>query len=65
MMTNQENEATLSHNDLIEMRRAKMNAWREETIAFPTDFRRDAFAAIYSQIMPIKPKPNSRLIRYR
>ncbi len=42
-MSNQENEV-LSTNDLIEMRRAKLAAWREQTTAFPTDFRRDAFA---------------------
>lgn len=43
-MTNQENE-TLSTNDLIELRRAKLKKWREHEIVFPTDFRRDAFAA--------------------
>ena len=43
-MTNQEDE-TLSTNDLIDMRRQKLAAWREQEIAFPTDFRRDAFAA--------------------
>lgn len=45
-MTNQENEnETLSTTDLIELRRAKLAAWRETEKAFPTDFRRDAFAA--------------------
>src|SRR3990167_10186228 len=43
-MTNQENE-TLSTTDLIELRRTKLAAWREHEQAFPTDFRRDAFAA--------------------
>ena len=43
-MTNQENEV-ISTNDLIEMRRAKLASWREHDKAFPTDFRRDAFAA--------------------
>ncbi len=42
-MTNVENE-TLSTNDLIELRRAKLQAWREQETVFPTDFRRDAFA---------------------
>lgn len=42
-MTNQENE-TLSTNDLIELRRAKLASWRQHEAAFPTDFRRDAFA---------------------
>lgn len=42
-MTNIENE-TLSTNDLIELRRAKLHTWREKETAFPTDFRRDAFA---------------------
>ena len=41
---NQENE-TLSTNDLIALRRSKLAAWREHDQAFPTDFRRDAFAA--------------------
>lgn len=31
-------------NELIELRRAKLAAWREQTKAFPTDFRRNAFA---------------------
>lgn len=45
-MTNQENEVVVTNeNDLIELRRAKLAAWREQEIAFPTDFRRDAFAA--------------------
>lgn len=43
-MSNQENES-LSTNDLIELRREKLAAWREQEQAFPTDFRRDAFAA--------------------
>lgn len=43
-MTSQENEV-LSTSDLIELRRAKLAAWREHDKAFPTDFRRDAFAA--------------------
>src|SRR3990167_7008311 len=41
---NQENE-TLTTNDLIALRRSKLAAWREHDQAFPTDFRRDAFAA--------------------
>lgn len=32
-------------NDLIEQRRSKLLAWREEGHAFPTHFRRDALAA--------------------
>ena len=43
-MTNLENE-TLSTNDLIAMRRDKLTVWRSQETAFPTDFRRDAFAA--------------------
>lgn len=43
-MSNQDNEL-LSTNDLIALRRAKLDTWREEKQAFPTDFRRDAFAA--------------------
>lgn len=43
-MSNQENE-TLSTNDLIALRRSKLESWREECQAFPTDFRRDAFAS--------------------
>lgn len=43
-MSHQENEA-LSTNDLIELRRAKLTAWRETRAAFPNDFRRDSLAA--------------------
>src|SRR6202049_4326578 len=32
-------------NRLIAERRAKLSAWRERTVAFPNDFRRDALAA--------------------
>lgn len=42
-MTNLENE-TLSTNDLIELRRAKLQTWREKDTVYPTDFRRDSFA---------------------
>ena len=45
MMTNQENEILTTDTDLIELRRAKLAAWRTHEQAFPTDFRRDAFAA--------------------
>lgn len=43
-MSQPENE-TLSTNDLILQRRAKLSHWRENDLAFPTDFRRDAYAA--------------------
>jgi lysyl-tRNA synthetase class 2 len=43
-MSNEENEV-LSTNDLIEMRRSKLAQWRKQETAFPTTFRRDAFAA--------------------
>src|SRR3990167_8679290 len=36
---------TLNTNDLIEQRREKLANWRETGKAYPTDFRRDAFAA--------------------
>lgn len=40
----QENE-TISTHDLIEQRRAKLAAWREQGDAYPTGFHRDALAA--------------------
>lgn len=40
----EENEV-LSTNDLIEQRREKLALWREAGGAYPTHFRRDAFAA--------------------
>jgi lysyl-tRNA synthetase class 2 len=43
-MKDQENEI-LDTNELIEQRRAKLAALREEGIAYPNDFRRDALAA--------------------
>jgi len=44
-MTNSQDENNqLSTQDLIELRRAKLAAWRKRTRAYPTDFRRDALA---------------------
>jgi len=39
----QDGEVVSTH-DLIEQRRTKLKAWREEGTPFPTDFRRDALA---------------------
>jgi lysyl-tRNA synthetase class 2 len=43
-MSENEKEIIDTH-DLIEQRRAKLEAWRAQGQAFPTDFRRDAWAA--------------------
>src|SRR5436190_1068911 len=46
VMTEHEHEKEIvDTHDLIEQRRMKLNTWREEGHAFPTDFRRDALAA--------------------
>ena len=42
-MPDQEN-TTVNVNDLVEQRRAKLTAWREQGNAYPTDFRRDVLA---------------------
>ncbi|OGT46754.1 MAG: lysine--tRNA ligase [Gammaproteobacteria bacterium RIFCSPHIGHO2_12_FULL_41_20] len=43
-MHDKENVTTNTH-DLVEQRRAKLTAWRQQAKAYPTDFRRDAIAA--------------------
>jgi lysyl-tRNA synthetase, class II len=42
---NEPNNVTVDTNELIEQRRAKLAALRAKGIAYPNDFRRDAFAA--------------------
>lgn len=42
-MTDQDQTHT-SLSDIIEHRRSKLSAWRKNSCAFPTDFRRDALA---------------------
>lgn len=44
-MTDQQQENEVSTSDLIEQRRIKLAAWREQGNAFPTGFHRDALAA--------------------
>src|SRR3990167_8967384 len=55
-MTEQQNE-TLSTNDLIELRRAKLARWREDGHAFPIGFHRDALAARLLQQYHDKTEP--------
>lgn len=40
----QENEMVIDANELIEQRRHKLKEWRQQGGAYPTDFRRDAYA---------------------
>ncbi|HVE44837.1 MAG TPA: lysine--tRNA ligase [Gammaproteobacteria bacterium] len=43
-MSQEQDGEVVSTHDLIEQRRTKLKAWREEGTPFPTDFRRDALA---------------------
>jgi lysyl-tRNA synthetase class 2 len=44
-VTAPDHDPVADENRLIAERRAKLAAWRERTVAFPNDFRRDALAA--------------------
>lgn len=45
MTENKQDHDVIDTNDLIEQRRAKLAEWRKLGHAYPTNFRRDAFAA--------------------
>ncbi len=44
MKTEENHEPALDTHELLLQRRTKLKKWREESVAFPNDFRRDALA---------------------
>ena len=44
-MSNDQSSQDGDENHLIAERRAKLQAWRAQGVAYPNDFRRDALAA--------------------